>query len=392
MLIDTDLADALIVLRREIHGWPELSNDEHETSRRVRARFEANGIEAIRPVLGTGLLVDVTGSAGADVRCIAVRADLDALPIQEETGLEFASRNVGVMHACGHDSHVAMVYAAAVSLARRRDRFAGTVRFIFQPAEEAEPLGGRAMVEEGHIDDVDAVIGIHVDPSIEAGKIGVRAGPFAASADEIDITVHGKAGHGGRPHEGVDAIAIAAGIVQELQKIPARQKDPAVPLVISIGRISGGTVRNIIAGEVVMEGTIRTMDESVRAFAHERIEAIATALARAHGGGAEVVIRRGEPVLENDPAMVALVKAAGDDVGGEGTVLDVAPWTAADDFAFYTKVKPCVYFRLGVGNAAKGCVHGLHHPAFRIDEDALPLGAAVLAHAAERFLNDPGGG
>ena len=190
----------------------------------------------------------------------------------------------------------------------------------------------------------------------------------------------------------MDAIAIAAGIVQELQKIPARQKDPAVPLVISIGRISGGTVRNIIAGEVVMEGTIRTMDESVRAFAHERIEAIATALARAHGGGAEVVIRRGEPVLENDPAMVALVKAAGDDVGGEGTVLDVAPWTAADDFAFYTKVKPCVYFRLGVGNAAKGCVHGLHHPAFRIDEDALPLGAAVLARAAERFLNDPGGG
>ena len=321
-----------------------------------------------------------------------VRADLDALPIQEETGLEYASRNVGVMHACGHDSHVAMAYAAAVSLARRRDRFAGTVRFIFQPAEEAEPLGGRAMVEEGHIDDVDAVIGIHVDPSIEAGKIGVRAGPFAASADELDITVHGKAGHGGRPHEGVDAIAIAAGIVQELQKIPARQKDPAVPLVISIGRISGGTVRNIIAGEVVMEGTIRTMDESVRAFAHERIEAIATALARAHGGGAEVVIRRGEPVLENDPAMVALVKAAGDDVGGEGTVLDVAPWTAADDFAFYTKVKPCVYFRLGVGNAAKGCVHGLHHPAFRIDEDVLPLGAAVLARAAERFLNDPGGG
>ncbi len=383
--LDGDILDRMIEVRRAIHQFPELSNREAETSALVRRELEAAGIGPIREVAGTGLIVEIP-RAGTSGRGLAIRADLDALPITERTGLPYASKNSGVMHACGHDSHTAMVLAAALSLARAPDGLGGTARFIVQPAEEAEPLGGRAAVAGGHHDGVDGVVGIHVDPAIEAGRIGVRAGPFAASSDELDITVFGKAAHGAKPHEGVDAIVAAAALVGELQTIASRNRDPAEPLVITLATIEGGAIRNILADEVRLTGTIRTMSEAVRDMAHGRIRALCDGLAAAYGARTEVAIREGEPVLVNDAAMVELINAAAADVAGPDCAFAAEPWTASDDFAFYSQVRPSVYFRLGVGNPDKGCVHALHHPEFRLDEDAMTLGATVLVRAARRFL------
>ena len=384
--LDGDILATMIRVRRAIHQFPELSNRETGTSALVRAELEAAGMGPIREVAGTGLVVDVAGRGGG--RRLAIRADLDALPITERTGLPFASKNDGVMHACGHDSHTAMVLAAAIGLKRAPESFAGAVRFIFQPAEEAEPLGGRAVVASGHLDGIDGVIGIHVDPSIDCGRIGVRAGAFAASSDELDIRVLGKAAHGAKPHEGVDAIVAASALVGELQTIVSRSCDPAATLVVTLGTIEGGAIRNIIADEVRLTGTIRTMSEEVRAMAHGRIRALGQGLAAAHDARAEVDIREGEPVLVNDGAMVDLIARAAADVAGPDCAYAAEPWTASDDFAFYSRVRPSVYFRLGVANWAKGCGHPLHHPEFAIDEDAMALGAAVLARAARRFLGN----
>ena len=385
--LNGEIKARMLRIRRAIHQCPELSNQEFETSALVHRELEAAGITDIIKVVATGLIARIQGEGGGKAKTLAIRADLDALPITELSGLPFASKNPGVMHACGHDAHTAMVLAAALALHRRRDTFSGTVQFIFQPAEEAEPLGGRTLVQEGHLDDVDGVIGIHVDPLIESGVIGVRAGAFACSADEFDIQILGKSAHGGKPHEGVDAITVAAGVIQELQKVPARQKDPAIPLVITIGSIHGGTARNIIADTVTMKGTVRTMSEEVRALAHKRIRDLSVNLARAHGADAKVEITTGEPVLVNDDAMVDLIREAVKDVVGSEKVFSAEPWTAADDFAFYCEVKPSVYFRLGVGNRDKGIDSGLHQPDFVVDEDALPIGAAVLIRAAQRFLS-----
>lgn len=385
--LNGEIKARMLRIRRAIHQRPELSNQEFETSALVHRELEAAGITDIIKVVATGLIARIQGEGGGKAKTLAIRADLDALPMTELSGLPFASKNPGVMHACGHDAHTAIVLAAALALHRRRDTFSGTVQFIFQPAEEAEPLGGRTLVQEGHLNDVDGIIGIHVDPLIESGVIGVRAGAFACSADEFDIQILGKSAHGGKPHEGVDAITVAAGVIQELQKVPARQKDPAIPLVITIGSIQGGTARNIIADTVTMKGTVRTMSEDVRALAHKRIRDLSVNLARAHGADAKVEITTGEPVLVNDDAMTDLIREAAKDVMGPEKVFSAEPWTAADDFAFYCEVKPSVYFRLGVGNRGKGIDRGLHQPDFVVDEAALPIGAAVLIRAAQRFLN-----
>ena len=385
--LNGEIKARMLRIRRAIHQRPELSNQEFETSALVHRELEAAGITDIIKVVATGLIARIQGEGGGKTKTLAIRADLDALPMTELSGLPFASKNPGVMHACGHDAHTAMVLAAALALHRRRDTFSGTVQFIFQPAEEAEPLGGRTLVQEGHLNDVDGIIGIHVDPLIESGVIGVRAGAFACSADEFDIQILGKSAHGGKPHEGVDDITVAAGVIQELQKVPARQKDPAIPLVITIGSIQGGTARNIIADTVTMKGTVRTMSEEVRALAHKRIRDLSVNLARAHGADAKVEITTGEPVLVNDDAMTDLIREAAKDVMGPEKVFSAEPWTAADDFAFYCEVKPSVYFRLGVGNRGKGIDRGLHQSDFVVDEDALPIGAAVLIRAAQRFLN-----
>ncbi len=383
-ILDNSIVDRMIELRRAIHQNPELSHEENATSALVRSELKAAGIGPIVEVAGTGLIVDIPGSS--DGPTLAIRADLDALPITEQTGLAFASRNDGVMHACGHDSHTAMVLAAALTLKNTPESFAGTARIIFQPAEEAEPLGGRVVVAEGHLDSVNGVIGIHVDPLLATGRIGVRAGAFSASSDELNIIVQGTSAHGAKPHEGVDGIVVAAALVSQLQSVVSRSRNPAELLVVTLGTIEGGTIRNILADEVRLTGTIRTTSEDVRTMAHTRIRAIADGLALAYGATIDIEINQGEPVLMNDAAMVELINDAATDVGGPDCAFAAEPSSASDDFAFYGQVTPGVYFRLGVGNQAKGCYHPLHHPEFAIDEDAMSLGAAVLVRATRRFL------
>lgn len=385
-LIDDDICRRMIALRRDLHRRPELSNEEHETQRTIRARLEAAGFANIRDVAGTGLMLDIVGAGGPSNRKVAIRADIDALPIEETSGEPFASEKPGVMHACGHDAHTSMVYATALALQKNRDRFRGTVRLIFQPAEEAEPLGGRRIVEGGLIDDVDGVIGIHVDPGLETGRIAVAPGTYTLACDTFDITVTGKGSHAAMPEQGVDALSVAITIAQQLGQIITRERNAYAPLVVATTMLHAGTAHNILPGTAKMAGTIRSGSEAMRQLAHRRIKEIAEAAALMHRATVEVETLRGDVAVINDPEMAELIRAAGDAAGGEGTVLNLPGWTPGDDFGFYSEKKPGVYFRLGIRNEQLGSTFPLHHPSFRLDEAAMPLGARTMAEAALRFL------
>ncbi|HYM99171.1 MAG TPA: amidohydrolase, partial [Aestuariivirgaceae bacterium] len=315
-MIDADLIERAVEVRRHLHRHPELSNAEVETQAFIRSELMQMGLTEPSRAAGTGLVVDVVGTAGPSNRKVAVRADIDALPITEDSEFAFSSSRPGVMHACGHDAHTAMVLAAAAGLYRSRSKFRGTVRLIFQPAEEAEPLGGRRIVEEGLLDDVDAAIGIHVDPYLETGKIAVASGSYTLAADGFDIEVRGIAAHAAKPHEGVDGIAIGCAIVTEIQKIVSRETDALAPLIISVTSFSGGGSYNIIADRVHIKGTVRSGNDKVRAMAHARLEEIVSNMARLHRGQANLYLIKGEPPVENDAEMVAFVEAAARQVCG----------------------------------------------------------------------------
>lgn len=385
-LIPDDLASRMIALRRHLHANPELSNAEVETQRHLRRALEAEGLGPVRDVAGTGLVVEVTGTIPGSNRALAIRADIDALPIHEETGLAFASTTPGVMHACGHDAHAAMALAAASALARRRGEFSGRVRFIFQPAEEAEPLGGRRVVEEGLLDDVEAAIGIHVDPYLETGKVAVAAGPYTLASDIFDIVVKGKSAHAATPQQGTDALAIAAAMVGEAQKIIARETGPFEPAVLSITGFRAGGAYNIIADRAELKGTIRSGSRESRVRLRRRLEEVVNAVAAAHGASAEIKFVEGEPAVINEAEMVRVVsEAARTSIAGDA-VIESPGWAAADDFGFYSEKLPAVYFRLGVMQPEATETYALHHPKFRIDETAMPLGAATLTQAALTYL------
>lgn len=385
-LMDEGLRRRMIEIRRHLHRFPEISNHERDTQAYLRRALEDAGLVAVRDVAGHGLAVEVTGTAGPSNRKVVIRADIDALPIGEATGLAFASEHPGVMHACGHDAHAAMGYAAAVLLDRARARFSGTVRLIFQPAEEAEPLGGRRVVEEGLLDDVDAAIGIHVDPYTPTGRIAVGAGPYTLACDTFDAIVTGASAHAAKPSEGIDALAVAAAMIGEVQKIVARGIDPYDPLVVSVTGFEAGGAYNVIAAEARLRGTIRSGREETRQLARTRLRRVLDGVAAAHGASVVLELHRGEPAVVNDPEMVEIVRASGTRLLGAEAVVAAPGWTAADDFAFYSEKCPAVYFRLGIRDEAAGSVHPLHHPAFRVDERALPIGAALLSAAASDFL------
>jgi amidohydrolase len=385
-----DILDRMIEIRRHLHRHPELSNEEAKTQAYLKQALEQEGLAGVREVAGYGLAVDIVGEAQASNRKVAIRADIDALPILEESGVEFSSLNPGVMHACGHDAHAAMVFATAAHLHRSRDTFGGTVRIIFQPAEEAEPLGGRRVVEAGLLDDVDGAIGIHVDPYTEAGKIAVGSGPYTLACDIFDATVTGSSAHAAKPSEGVDAIATAAAMVSEIQKIVAREIDPYDPLVISVTGFEGGGAYNVIADKVRLKGTIRSGNEATRAKAWKRLREILNGVAQSHQAKVELDIKRGEPPVVNDKELTRIVVDSAAEKFGPENVLNAPGWTAADDFGFYSEKRPSVYFRLGIRNETMDAVYPLHHPKFRVDEAALPVGAVTLAAAATRFLaTDP---
>ena len=382
--LDPEISREMIDLRRHLHRRPELSNEEHETQKIIRARLEAAGFGDVQDIAGTGLMLDIVGGGGPSNRKIAIRADIDALPIEETSGETFTSEKPGIMHACGHDAHTAMVFATALQLQKQRDKFRGTVRLIFQPAEEAEPLGGRRVVEGGLIDDVDGVIGIHVDPSLETGRIAVAAGTYTLACDIFDITVNGVGTHAAMPEKGIDALAAAVTIAQQLGQIVTRERNAYAPLVVAVTALHAGTAHNILPGRATMMGTIRSGSEETRQLAHRRVKEIAEAAALMHRVTVDAKVTRGDVAVINDPEMVDLIREAGTATGGE--VLNLPGWTPGDDFGFYSEKKPGVYFRLGIRNEALGSVHPLHHSSFRLDEAAMPLGAGTLTAAALKFL------
>jgi amidohydrolase len=385
--IAPEILTRMIEVRRHLHRHPELSNREENTQRYLREMLAAEGIAGISDVAGFGLAVDIAGSGEPSNRKVLIRADIDALPILEESGVDYASVNAGVMHACGHDAHTSMVFAVAAHLHRSRDSFGGTVRLVFQPAEEDEPLGGRRVVEEGLLDDVDAAIAIHVDPYTPSGKVAVGSGPYTLACDTFDAVVTGSAAHAAKPYEGIDAIAAACSMVTELQKIVAREIDPYDPLVISVTGIHGGGAYNVIAGNTTLKGTIRSGSEATRMLAWRRVGEILEGIAASHKATVKVDIHRGEPGVVNDAEMTRLiVDSAGACIGADN-VLNTPGWSVADDFGYYSEKLPSVYFRLGIRNEAVGSVFPLHHPKFRVDEAALPIGAATLASAAILFLS-----
>lgn len=378
-------AARLVAIRRTIHANPELAYEEYETSALVKSVLSELCIEH-RGAAGTGVIADLRGSSSGG-RTVALRADMDCLPIQEETGLEFASRNPGKMHACGHDAHTAMALGAAMILSEFRDLLPGGIRFIFQPSEEKLPGGAPAMIEAGALDGVDAIFGQHVMPMSPAGQMHFRAGMMMASTDELYITMRGRSGHGAVPHLAVDPIVASAELVLALQKIVSRTLDPFAPGVVTIAHIEGGSTTNIIPESVRMEGTMRAMDETWRSQAHGKIEEIVRGIALANGATYDLEIRHGYPALRNDEAATHVAENAARELLGSDAVLTADPLMTAEDFAYYLQKIPGSFWWIGAGTAEEGCTAGLHNCHFTINESILPIGSAMMAWAALRWLS-----
>lgn len=374
---------AAVKLRRTLHQHPELAFCEVETGKRIAQALKKAGCRVTTGLGRTGLIGDLEG-ASARGPVIALRSDMDALPITEKTGLSFASRIPGVMHACGHDSHMATVVCVAEVLSRLRKHWHGTVRFLFQPSEEVPPGGAIEMIAAGALRNppVETIFGLHVDPWIPVGKLGLKDGVMMAQTDDFDLTILGKGGHGARPHLGRDAVYIASQVVTALQSIVSRTVDPLTPVVLSIGRITGGVARNVLADEVRLEGTVRTLDTRESARIEQRLATVAGGVARALGGSARLDYRRGYPVLVNDPAVNDDFRTAARAVSGRNAVVELtAPMMGGEDFAHYLNAVPGAMMRLGVRNPVIGAVHAWHHPKFTVDEAAMEIGCRVLCGA-----------
>lgn len=382
-------ADRLVEIRRTLHANPELAFEEFETSSLVQNVMAELGLEMRTGVATTGVVGLLRGGrAGDGSPCVALRGDMDALPIHEETGLPFASRNPGKMHACGHDSHTTMALGAAMVLAEMRDELPGSVKFLLQPSEEKLPGGASVMIAEGALENpkVDAIFGQHVAPRVAAGAAGFFPGLMMASADEIYITIHGSGGHAAMPHLATDPITTACQIVVALQTIVSRTLDPFKPGVLTIGKIQGGSATNIIPEEVKLEGTLRAMDEEWREASHRRIEETIRGICEASGCRYDLFINRGYPALENDPWATSFAQSAAREMLGDAAVFDSPPMMGAEDFAYYLQNVPGTFWWIGAGTEEQGCVAGLHNPKFTIDESILPVGSALMAWVAYRYL------
>lgn len=374
----------VVRLRRHLHAHPELSFEEKETAELVARELEYLGMEVQRDVAGHGVVGLLHGTANSpDGPVLALRADMDALPIHENSSQPYCSTRPGVMHACGHDAHTASLLGTARILSGLRDQFPGSIKFIFQPAEEKFPGGAKLMIQDGVLQRprVESILGQHVQPYIDTGKIGIRPGMYMASADEIYLTVKGKGGHAAHPGSLVDPVLAAAQIIVALQQLVSRS-DPRVPGVLSIGKVIAQGATNVIPNEVYLEGTFRTMNEPWREEAHLRIERIIRHTAEACGCVAELDLKKGYPVLVNDEALTARTRSMIAGYVGEENVVDLDIWMAAEDFAYYTHEIPGCFYRLGTRNEGRGIVHGLHTPQFDIDEEALRLATGLMAWLA----------
>jgi len=385
-LITPAFMEELVGIRRHLHQHPELSFKEHLTSAYIRERLDLWGISYRFPIVETGIMASVKGKGPGP--CIAVRADMDALPIREDSGLEFQSQNQGVMHACGHDLHMTSLLGAIRIADSLKDQFGGELLFIFQPGEELLPGGARLMLEEGIFKKKkpDAIIAQHVLPEMEAGHVGFREGRYMASNDEIYIRVNGRGGHGALPQHINDPVLMASHILISLQQEINRKAPSGIPTVLSFGKVVADGATNVIPDHVKLEGTFRTMDEEWRKTAHGLIEQIAGGIAGSMGGSCKVDIRPGYPVLHNDEGITRLAKKSAEHFLGTDKVEEMNLRMTAEDFAWFAQAYPAMLYRFGVKEPGQEEVFNLHTPGFRADESALETGIALLAYLSLELL------
>lgn len=380
----------IIDFRNHLHAHPELSFKEYETVAFVEKQLRSFGITHIEKKAGTGLVALIEGK-NAGKKVIALRADMDALPIVEANEVPYKSKNEGVMHACGHDVHTSSLLGAAQILHEIREEFEGTIKLFFQPGEELIPGGASLMISDKALENPrpSAIIGQHVMPLIPAGKVGFRKGMYMASADELYMTVKGKGGHGAMPETLVDPVLITSHIIVALQQIVSRNANPKIPSVLSFGKIIANGATNIIPDEVKVEGTFRTLNEEWRTKANQLMVKMAEGIAEAMGGSVDFEVRRGYPFLKNDPELTDRALHAAIEYLGAENVEELDIWMAAEDFSYYTQELEGCFYRLGTRNEARGITSGVHTPTFDIDEDALEVGAGLLAWLAIRELASP---
>ncbi len=383
-----ELVPDMVALRRDLHEHPELAFEEVRTSGIVAQRLRTLGLEVQTGIAKTGVVGLLRGDASRPgAKTIAIRADMDALPIHELNEIDYRSTVDGKMHACGHDGHTSIALAVADILSKRRAELPGNVKFIFQPAEET--IGGaKLMVKEGAMEGVDGVIGLHLMSNYHVGRVGVRAGTIFASADKLILNVKGKGGHAAMPQEAVDSIVIAAQIITSLQTLISRETSPFSPAVITIGRIQAGTAFNIIPEFAELQGTMRAYSNEHRHKLKRRISELAQGIATAMGGSCEVQFFNDCPPCTNDATVTEVVRKAAIASVDEKAVDDSEEVmsTASDDMAYFLKAVPGCYFIVGARNEEKGAKYPHHHPRFNVDEDAMPIGVEVLARAALEYL------
>lgn len=370
----------IITYRRHLHQYPELSFQEHKTSEFVGGLLKQFNIQFTSGIVNTGIVALIKGK-NPTKKVVALRADLDALPINEANNVEYRSLNKGVMHACGHDVHTSSLLGTAKILSELKNEFSGTVKLIFQPGEEIIPGGASLMIKEGVLENpkVNSMFGQHVMPDIEAGKVGFRSGTYMASADEIYFKVKGKGGHAAMPHRNIDPVLISSHIIIALQQIVSRAAKADVPTVLSFGKVIANGATNIIPDEVYVEGTFRTFDENWRSEAHIKIKKIAEHLAEGMGAKCELEIKRGYPVLINEEKLTLKARKYAEEFLGKQNVEDLGLWLASEDFAYYTHHANACFYRLGVKNESKGITSSVHTPTFNIDEKALEIGMGLMA-------------
>lgn len=384
-----EIKNEITAIRHDIHSHPELSFCEERTAALVEKYLQGLGLKTNR-ISNTGVWAMIEGEGG-NGPTVALRADLDALPIQEKSDKPYASQNAGVMHACGHDVHTSSLLGAAKILSGIKATLKGNVKLIFQPGEEKLPGGASLLIKEGILNDpkVDCIIGQHVMPFINTGNVGFRKGLYMASTDELYITIHGKGGHGAMPHLCVDPVAISAQVIVALQQIVSRKAKPILPTVLSFGKInSDGGATNVIPNSVSFEGTLRTLDENWRAEVKELIRKVINNTAEAYGANAEIRIESGYPFLKNDEALTERLSKHAESFMGSEHVEALDIWMAAEDFAYYSQEVPACFYRLGTRNESKGITSAVHTNTFDIDEDALETGCGLMAWLAYAALNE----
>ena len=382
-----DYAAEVVANRRYLHINPELSFQEYNTAKFVAQKLKDIGLTPQEGIANTGVVAIIEGRNPSS-KVVGLRADMDALPIFEKNDVPYKSQNEGVMHACGHDAHTSSLLGTAKILHQLREDFEGTIKLIFQPAEEKAPGGASIMIKEGVLENpsLTSMLGQHVAPNIPVGKIGFREGMYMASTDEVYMTIKGKGGHGAMPDQLIDPVLIASHVIVSLQQIISRNRKPANPSVLSFGRFIADGVTNVIPNEVTIQGTFRCMDEEWREDGLRRMKKMAEGITEAMGGVCEFEIVKGYPFLKNHPELTRRIKAEATTFMGQENVIDLDLWMAGEDFAFYSQVVDSCFYRLGTRNEARGIISGVHTPTFDIDEAALEIGPGLMSWLAIREL------